>query len=46
LVSITHKAPGTFGTKADAQDWLNVVRADIDRSQWRNPDAGAVTFEK
>ncbi|MEU5798338.1 site-specific integrase [Streptomyces sp. NPDC047813] len=41
-----HKAPETFDTKTDAQDWLNLVRADIDRNQWRNPDAGAVNFEK
>ncbi|MFF9101574.1 tyrosine-type recombinase/integrase [Streptomyces rubrogriseus] len=41
-----HKAPETFETKSDAQDWLNLVRADIERSTWRDPDAGAVNFEK
>jgi integrase len=40
------QGPQTFDTKTDAQDWLNLVRADIDRNQWRNPDAGAVNFEK
>ena len=41
-----HKAPETFETKSDAQDWLNLVRADIERDVWRDPDAGAVNFEK
>ncbi|MDX3777526.1 tyrosine-type recombinase/integrase [Streptomyces sp. NPDC008313] len=41
-----HKASETFETKSDAQDWLNLVRADIERSTWRDPDAGAVNFEK
>ncbi|MGA5040257.1 tyrosine-type recombinase/integrase [Streptomyces olivaceoviridis] len=41
-----HKAPETFDNKTNAQDWLNLVRADIERSQWRNPDVGAVNFEK
>ncbi|MGW1564022.1 tyrosine-type recombinase/integrase [Streptomyces sp. NPDC002144] len=41
-----HQAPETFETKSDAQDWLNLVRADIERSTWRHPDAGAVNFEK
>ena len=26
-----HTAPETFETKSDAQDWLNLVRADIER---------------
>ncbi|MDX3313547.1 site-specific integrase [Streptomyces sp. ME08-AFT2] len=41
-----HKAPETFETKSDAQDWLNLVRADIERNAWRDPDAGAINFEK
>jgi integrase len=41
-----HKAPETFETKSDAQDWLNLVRADIERNHWRDPEAGAVNFEK
>ncbi|KFG05956.1 MULTISPECIES: tyrosine-type recombinase/integrase [Streptomyces] len=41
-----HTAPETFETKSDAQDWLNLVRADIERDVWRDPDAGAVNFQK
>ncbi|MFE1293339.1 tyrosine-type recombinase/integrase [Streptomyces sp. NPDC058731] len=41
-----HKAPETFESKTEAQDWLNLVRADIERNHWRDPDAGAVNFEK
>ncbi|MGQ4329279.1 tyrosine-type recombinase/integrase [Streptomyces hayashii] len=41
-----HTAPETFETKSDAQDWLNLVRADIERDVWRDPDAGAVNFKK
>ncbi|MGY5009658.1 tyrosine-type recombinase/integrase [Streptomyces sp. 900105755] len=41
-----YTAPETFDTKRDAQEWLNLVRADIERSVWRDPDAGAVNFEK
>ncbi|WP_405526474.1 site-specific integrase [Streptomyces canus] len=41
-----HKAPETFETKSDAQDWLNLVRADIERNAWSDPNAGAVNFEK
>ncbi|MFJ3621720.1 tyrosine-type recombinase/integrase [Streptomyces iakyrus] len=41
-----HKAPQTFETRSDAQDWLNLTRADIERNHWRDPDAGAVNFEK
>ena len=41
-----YTAPETFETKSDAQDWLNLVRADIERNVWRDPDAGAVNFDK
>ncbi|MGY1499646.1 tyrosine-type recombinase/integrase [Streptomyces sp. QTS52] len=41
-----HTAPETFETRSDAQDWLNLVRADIERNHWRDPDAGAVNFKK
>ncbi|MFI1419305.1 tyrosine-type recombinase/integrase [Streptomyces sp. NPDC020731] len=41
-----HTAPETFGTKTDAQNWLNLVRADIERNQWTDPDAGAINFTK
>ncbi|MDQ1037667.1 hypothetical protein QFZ75_004083 [Streptomyces sp. V3I8] len=41
-----HTAPETFETRSDAQDWLNLIRADIEREHWRDPDAGAVNVEK
>ncbi|MEV6963209.1 site-specific integrase [Streptomyces sp. NPDC051207] len=41
-----YTAPETFETRSGAQDWLNLVRADIERNTWLNPDAGAVNFEK
>lgn len=41
-----HTAPETFEIKSDAQDWLNLTRADIERDLWRDPDAGAVNFGK
>ena len=41
-----YTAPETFETKSDAQEWLNLTRADIDRDVWHDPDAGAVNFEK
>lgn len=41
-----HTAPETFETKSDAQEWLNLTRADIERDVWRDPDVGAVNFEK
>ncbi|MGW2034757.1 tyrosine-type recombinase/integrase [Streptomyces sp. NPDC001811] len=41
-----HKAPETFASKSEAQNWLNLVRADIERNHWRDPDAGAVNFEE
>ncbi|MFF5537292.1 tyrosine-type recombinase/integrase [Streptomyces cinerochromogenes] len=41
-----YTAPETFDTKSDAQEWLNLTRADIERNQWRDPDAGAVNFKR
>jgi integrase len=35
-------APGTFGTKADADGWLATVRADVLRGSWVDPNAGRV----
>ncbi|MEV7287018.1 site-specific integrase [Streptomyces sp. NPDC093252] len=43
---LRYTAPGTFDTKTDAQDWLNLTRADIEREHWHDPDAGAVNLEK
>jgi integrase len=39
------KAPETFDSKTDAQTWLTLTKADIERNHWVDPDAGAVNFE-
>ncbi|EXU66547.1 integrase [Streptomyces sp. PRh5] len=39
------KAPETFATKTDAQTWLTLTQADIERNLWVDPDVGAVNFE-
>jgi integrase len=39
-------APETFGTKTEAQDWLTLTKADIQRNVWVDPDVGAVNFEE
>lgn len=39
-------APETFATKTDAQDWLTLTKADIQRNHWTDPDAGKVSFEE
>lgn len=39
------KAPETFETKTDAQTWLTLTQADIERNHWIDPDVGAVNFE-
>lgn len=38
-------APETFATKTDAQTWLTLTQADIERNHWIDPEAGAVNFE-
>ncbi|MCX4725032.1 tyrosine-type recombinase/integrase [Streptomyces sp. NBC_01306] len=38
-------APETFATKTDAQDWLTLTKADIQRNHWVDPNVGAVNFE-
>ncbi|MFD6421361.1 tyrosine-type recombinase/integrase [Streptomyces sp. NPDC060198] len=38
-------APETFETRTDAQTWLTLTQADIERKHWVDPDAGAVDFE-
>lgn len=40
------RAPETFETKTDAEIWLSQIEADITRSTWRDPDAGAVNFKE
>lgn len=37
-------APDTFATVADADDWLAEKQTEIRRGEWRDPDAGAVSF--
>ncbi|MFI1728890.1 hypothetical protein ACH40E_06540 [Streptomyces acidicola] len=29
-----------------SQEWLNLIRAGIERNHWRDPDATTVNFEK
>ncbi|MFF1507215.1 tyrosine-type recombinase/integrase [Streptomyces sp. NPDC058326] len=41
-----HTAPETFETKTDAQDWLTLTKADIQRNVWVDPEVGAVNFEE
>ena len=43
---LRRRAPETFETKTDAEVWLSQIEADITRSDWRDPDAGAVNFEE
>jgi len=38
-------APETFATKTEAQTWLTLTQADIERRHWVDPDAGKVNFE-
>jgi integrase len=38
-------APVTFETKADADDWLAERQTEIRRGEWRDPEAGAVSFQ-
>lgn len=37
-------APLTFETVADADDWLAEKQTEIRRGEWRDPEAGAVSF--
>jgi integrase len=37
-------APETFGTRLDADAWLNTQRAALGAGTWRDPAAGAETF--
>ncbi|MCZ4117904.1 tyrosine-type recombinase/integrase [Streptomyces sp. H39-S7] len=39
-------APETFATRTEAQTWLTLTQADIERRHWVDPDAGAVNFEQ
>ena len=37
-------APHTFERKGDASNWLADKRAEINRDEWIDPEAGKVTF--
>ncbi|WP_368661495.1 hypothetical protein [Streptomyces sp. NA04227] len=37
---LRYTAPEAFETKSDAQAWLNLIRVDIERDQWHDPDTG------
>lgn len=37
-------APTTFERKRDASDWLAEKRAEINREEWTDPDAGKIPF--
>ncbi|KIE25892.1 integrase [Streptomyces sp. MUSC 125] len=41
---VMRPAPVTFETTADADDWLAEKQTEIRRGEWRDPDAGAVSF--
>jgi integrase len=41
---VMRPAPDTFATVADADDWLAEKQTEIRRGEWRDPDAGAVSF--
>ncbi|MFJ8863850.1 tyrosine-type recombinase/integrase [Streptomyces sp. NPDC102451] len=38
-------APETFETRTEAQTWLTLTQADIERKHWVDPDAGSINFE-
>ncbi|MFB7555642.1 tyrosine-type recombinase/integrase [Streptomyces brevispora] len=37
-------APETFETRTEAQTWLTLTQADIERKHWVDPDAGSINF--
>ncbi|MFD8275623.1 tyrosine-type recombinase/integrase [Streptomyces flaveolus] len=41
---VMRPAPHTFETTADADDWLAEKQTEIRRGDWRDPEAGAVSF--
>jgi integrase len=42
---VMRPAPVTFETTADADDWLAERQTEIRRGEWRDPEAGAVSFQ-
>lgn len=43
---VDRPAPYTFATTREADDWLAEKRTEIRRDEWKDPDAGAVNFDK
>lgn len=43
---LVRPAPYTFDAWDDADDWLALKKAEIRGGEWRDPDTGAVNFEK
>ncbi|MCB5180269.1 tyrosine-type recombinase/integrase [Streptomyces antimicrobicus] len=43
---IMRPAPETFETSGDADDWLAEKQTEINKGDWRDPDAGAVNFSE
>ncbi|MFD8417379.1 tyrosine-type recombinase/integrase [Streptomyces sp. NPDC059650] len=41
---VMRPAPETFATSGDADDWLAEKQTEINKGDWRDPDAGAVNF--
>ncbi|CQR62883.1 tyrosine-type recombinase/integrase [Streptomyces leeuwenhoekii] len=41
---VMRPAPFTFETTAEADDWLAEKQTEIRRGEWRDPEAGAVSF--
>lgn len=39
-----HTAPQTFASRRDADRWLSLVEADLERGTWHDPRAGRMTF--
>lgn len=40
-----HPAPDLFDTYDEADDWIAEKQTEINKEGWRDPDAGAVSFE-
>ncbi|GHE76973.1 putative prophage phiRv2 integrase [Streptomyces vinaceus] len=43
---VMRPAPETFATSRDADDWLAEKQTEINKGDWRDPDAGAVNFKE
>ncbi|MFD8789946.1 tyrosine-type recombinase/integrase [Streptomyces vinaceus] len=43
---VMRPAPETFATSREADDWLAEKQTEINKGDWRDPDAGAVNFRE